>query len=110
MKKTIVIGLFAVLSACSAKILMLTQADADRGAVKFPGVTVAQLTEGKKLYEDNCGSCHALINPKSESESEWRGMVPVMAAKVNKKAGSEVLDAKEQELILQYVLVMHDAK
>ncbi len=110
MKKTIVIGLFAVLTACSAKILMPTQADADRGAVKFPGITVAQLTEGKKLYEDNCGSCHALINPKSESENEWTKMVPVMSQKVNNKAGTQVLDANEQDLILKYVLVMHDAK
>ena len=105
-----VLSLLAILSACSAKLMVPTQADADRGTAKFPGVTLAQLTDGKKLYEDNCGTCHALINPKSESEKEWREMVPLMSAKVNKKAGSEVLDAKKQELILQYVLVMHEAK
>lgn len=110
MKKITVLSLLAILSACSAKMLVPTQADADRGATKFPGVTLAQLTDGKKLYEENCGNCHALIDPRKESEKEWRNMVPLMSDKVNKKAGSEVLDAKEQDLILQYVLIMHESK
>lgn len=81
-----------------------TQADADRGAAKFPGYTLASLNEGKGLYERNCGSCHGLKKPSSESEAEWRRIVPAMAAKVNKN--SKVLDAHGEELILQYVITM----
>lgn len=109
--KKIIIGFSILLfCACSAKVAMLSQADADRGKIKFPAVTLTSLNEGKAHYEQYCGTCHALKKPTSEPESEWRKVVPVMAQKTNKKAGSEVVDAKKQELILQYVVTMCSKK
>lgn len=110
MKKVVPYSLIILLFACTAKVTELSQADADRGTAKFPGVTVASLKEGKIHYEQYCGSCHALKKPSSEPEAEWRKVVPVMVQKTNKKAGSEVVDAKKQELILQYVVTMCSAK
>lgn len=81
-----------------------TQADVDRVADKFPGYTVAQMTEGKSLYETHCGTCHALKKPSSETESEWRRIVPWMAKKVNKN--SMVLDAAKEDQILKYLVTM----
>lgn len=109
--KKIVIGFSILLfCACSAKVVMLSQADADRGAAKFPGATLTSLNEGKAHYEQYCKTCHALKKPTSEPEAEWNKIVPEMVKKTNKKAGSEVVDGKKQELILQYVVTMSTAK
>lgn len=110
MKKIIIGFSILVFCACSAKVAMLSQADADRGAVKFPGMTLASLNEGKAHYEQYCQSCHELKKPKSETEADWNKIVPGMVKKTNKKAGSEVVDSKKQELILQYVVTMSTAK
>ncbi len=105
--KKIIIGFSVLLfCACSAKVAMLSQADADRGKIKFPGATLTSLNEGKAHYEQYCGTCHGLKKTTSESEAEWNRIVPEMVKKTNKKAGSEVVDAKKQELILQYVVTM----
>lgn len=115
MKKILVFSALIVLSACgTAKkstdatvetIDGMSQADVDRGIQKFPGLTLNDLVEGKKLYENNCGLCHALKKPESESEAEWRKVVPPMVQKANKKNGG-VLDAVAEEKILRYVVTM----
>jgi cytochrome c553 len=110
MKKIITSFSILLLCACSAKLALLTQADADRGSAKFSGSTLASLNEGKAHYEQYCGSCHGLKRPTSESEGEWNKIVPDMVKKANKKAGSEVVDTKKQELILHYVVTMSAAK
>jgi len=110
MKKILTGFSILLLCACSAKLSLLTQADAERGTAKFPGSTLASLNEGKAHYEQYCGSCHGLKSPASEPEAEWNRIVPDMVKKTNKKAGSEVVDSKKQELILQYVVTMSTAK
>lgn len=109
MKKHLIALASAVLiiTACSsAKLLTPSQADADRASQKYSGASLASLNEGKSLFEQNCGKCHGLKNPAGRSEEKWTSVVPRMVKKVNKKAGSEKLGAKEQELILQYVVTM----
>ena len=108
------IGIFliisAVLAACSAKVTMLTQADADRAAVKYSGTTLAALNEGKALCEQNCGLCHGLKKPNAETESEWTRIVPDMVNKVNAKLSKQEIDSKEQQEILAYLVTMGAAK
>ncbi len=107
MKKFIIAFSVLLLCACSAKVTsVLTQADADRGTTKFSNITLASLKEGKVHYENNCGACHALLKPSSREEEVWRRLVPTMVNNANEKAGSEVIDAKKKELILQYVVTM----
>jgi len=104
-RKYLVVLASVVLAGCfAAKKSIPSQADADRGAAKFPGYTLAELNEGKTLYENNCGTCHGLKKPSSEPESEWRRIVPVMVKKVNKN--KVVLDAHSEDLILRYVVTM----
>ncbi|MBL0316867.1 MAG: hypothetical protein IPP69_14320 [Flavobacteriales bacterium] len=62
----ILVAGLATLAACSAKkatatAAAITQADADKAAINFPGATLASLNEGKMHYENNCGKCHALF-------------------------------------------------
>lgn len=89
---------FALLGviACSHKI-MLSQSDADRAAAKFPGTTLADLQQGKTLYESTCNKCHGLKNPRSRDEAGWRQIVPVMAQKAK-------VDAHTEDLILRYLV------
>jgi cytochrome c5 len=111
MKKiSIFLMITAVLAACSAKITMLTQADADRAAVKYTGTTLATLNEGKALYEQNCGLCHGLKKPNTETEAAWTQIVPDMVNKVNAKLSKQEIDSREQQEILAYLVTMGAAK
>lgn len=104
-RKLVVIVASVAFAGCfAAKKAMPTQSDADRGAAKFPGYTLAELNQGKGLYENNCGKCHGLKKTTSESEAEWRRIVPAMVAKINKNG--KVLDDHSQELILRYLVTM----
>jgi hypothetical protein len=42
----------------------------------------------------------------AQDEAGWNKIVPPMVAKVNKKAGSEILDKDKQEAILRYLVTM----
>ncbi|MBL0343261.1 MAG: c-type cytochrome [Bacteroidetes bacterium] len=107
MKKIIyTISILVFVSCGSTKLLSPTQADVDRGAKKYTDITLASLNEGKSIFETECTKCHSLKDPKKKSEAQWKTIVPRMTAKANKKAGSEVIDARKQELILQYVSTM----
>jgi cytochrome c5 len=102
---------FCVLAlvSCSAKLLVPTQADADRGMTKYEGLSLTSLLEGKALFEQNCSKCHGLKSPTSRNEEKWNKIVPIMVKKVNKKAGKEELDAAEEQLILKYLVTMSTA-
>ena len=83
----------------------MSQADVDRGSKEFPGLTLDELVEGKKLYENNCNLCHALKKPTAEPAAEWRKVVPPMVDMVNKEKNGN-LDPTAQEKILRYVVTM----
>lgn len=105
MKKLIIPAILLFAIACSKKsTTTTTEVDLSKVSARFPGYTVDQFREGKSLYESNCGNCHGLKKPKAYSEEKWAGIVPPMVGKVNKKAGSEVLDKAKEELILRYLI------
>lgn len=109
MKKYLLLIGAAVLISCSTTKFIPpapSQADADRGAKKIPGLTLEQLAAGKTNFEQQCSKCHALKNPAKRNETQWRQVVPKMAAKAQKKAGKEVIDAAMQESILAYLVTM----
>lgn len=81
------------------------QSDVDRMQGKFPGYTLDDLNKGKSLYEGYCAICHELKKPTSESEEEWRRIVPPMVKKANNKTNNAI-DAKGEEQILRYVITM----
>ncbi len=111
MKNILILALILLLSACGAKMMELSNADAERGASKFPGLTMTELTHGKAQYEKNCQSCHGLYAPGSKNEMQWRLIVPAMVNKANKKMGKmEVpIDSANQQSILKYVITMGTA-
>ena len=102
MKKILFLYGLLLFWACSASVFKPVQSDADRGASKFPGLTLASLQEGRSLYEASCGNCHELYKPAFTNEDGWRKIVPVMAEKAK-------IDDKSEQLVLQYVVTMSGA-
>lgn len=104
------IGLLVACSTTkSTKSSVMSQTDVERGAKTFSGLTLDELNSGKLIYEENCGTCHGLKKPSSENADGWSHHVPEMVVLVNKKAGSEKIDAKKKDLILRYLITMSNA-
>lgn len=96
------------LIACGAtKLATPSQVDMDRLSTIYPDYTLADMLEGKALYENNCAGCHKLYQPTDKSAEGWKNIVPKMVVKVN--ANGKVLDAAKQDLILKYVTGMCSA-
>ncbi len=101
-KLKILLVLAIIVTACSSsKLLTPTQADADRMTDKYPDITLAQLTEGKSLYQSKCTACHPAKNPTKWTPQEWDKIVPGMVNKANKK--QEKISESEKDLIMKYV-------
>jgi len=109
MRKTLIYASLFIFAACSPKVVQISSSDVERGTSKFEGTTLATLTEGKTLYEANCGACHPLASPSAKNETAWNQIVPKMVKQVNKKGGKEILDAQKEQLILKYLVTMTSA-
>src|ERR1700688_4824954 len=103
MKKLFYLLLMFFFTACSFKLITPAQSDVDRVSSKYPGYTLAELSDGKTLFEQTCNRCHRLKNPVSRSENKWKEIVPKMIGKLNKKEGKEAINEKQQESILKYL-------
>lgn len=64
---------------------------------KFPGINLEALSEGHKIYTNECTNCHGAKAVKSEPESEWVSIIDRMAPKAN-------LSEKQKKQVLEYVL------
>ena len=102
MKKSIAIISLLFLTACSAKLATPTQTDADRVEQRMPGTTLADLQEGKTLFETKCTQCHKQRNPASKTESEWQQIIPIMAKRAE-KAHKDLITGHDQEQIMKYL-------
>ncbi|HTB25594.1 MAG TPA: hypothetical protein VK711_09485 [Puia sp.] len=110
MKKTLFILFISVLAACgTVKLAAPQQSDIDRVSTKYPGYTLAELNDGKALFQQTCDRCHKLKNPTSRDETKWDAIVPKMIKKLNNKEGKTVIDEKQQESILKYLVTMSSA-
>ena len=109
MKMAFVLFLMLAFTACSVKLMTPAESDVARVSGKYPGYSLAELNEDKALFESTCSRCHRLKNPRSRSEVKWDRIVPKMIARLNKKEGKEVIDAKQQAAILRYLVTMGPA-
>jgi len=103
------IALIGILASCATKQATvkagLSEADVNRVKSFFPDYSLSELQKGESLYKANCGACHSLKDPSAESEATWKGIVPPMVKKANKKNGT-ALSAQDEQAILRYVLTM----
>ena len=110
MKKILALSIIAIsVYACSSSKnetstpVEITEAQVAHGATKFPGLTKADLEEGRTLYAANCNSCHKLYKATSENEAGWKKIIPPMSRKAK-------IDDATQQKITKYLLTMCDAK
>lgn len=104
MRKKLVVLFVIVIAACGpVKLLVPSQADADRGAQKFPGYSLNELNEGKSIYESHCNKCHRYKAPETRDEPKWDKVIPVMAKRAK-------LDSTQESQVLKYVVTMSTAK
>lgn len=98
----VLLSAFALIGCYSPKKVVPAKPLVDSVTVAPLTPEMAKFTEGKILYQQNCGSCHKLFTPAEITEEQWQFNVPVMTRKVNK---NEVrINPAQQELILNYVL------
>ncbi len=52
------------------------------------------IAQGKVIFENSCGKCHDLPNPKSHTDAQWTGIINAMApkAKLTDAQGTMVYD------------------
>jgi cytochrome c5 len=104
MKKGLVILSVAFLVACASTSPMVpTQKDADRAAKEIPGITLADLNEGKAIFEESCRKCHSLKKPFNKTDEEIKDAMPRMAKRAK-------IDERQSELVYHYLVTMSDGE
>ena len=100
MKKNFVLVSVILLVACASyKPMAPSQSDADRAAKTMPGVTLADLEQGKAIFETHCHKCHSLKRPFNHTGDEIEAVLPKMAKRAK-------LDSHQEKLVLDYLLTM----
>lgn len=56
--------------------------------------TLAQLQQGRTIYENSCGACHGLYSPDSFSASTWKSILSNMAPRAGLSAANTTLVSK----------------
>ena len=69
-----VLSLLAIIYSCST-------VPAVKPTIAAVSATTENLAQGKNIYENNCGKCHALPNPSSFTDEKWVGIMNWMAPK-----------------------------
>lgn len=87
----------------SYSLITPTQTDADRAKAENPNITLAKLTKGKDLFQENCGKCHSLKKAFAHNTDEVVKVMPKMAKKAR-------VNTDDAQLIQQYILTMHSAQ
>jgi cytochrome c553 len=87
--------LLILLLACSLKVLALPQAPATKQQlVKAAPKKKAQVDEGERRFQENCGRCHN--PPDSLSPREVKAVLQHMRVRA-------MLTAEDEQLILKYL-------
>ena len=88
--------LLAGLAACGGSAVPEpTAADASRGSVHFPDLTLSELNQGRSLYLNRCGSCHALKRPAELPPEQWQ----VEVGEMRNKNGVKLSDVEAQAIV-----------
>lgn len=73
----IIFGAGLFLTSCTST----STGTAASSTIATPSATTENIAQGKTVYENNCGKCHALPNPAAYSDEKWVGVMNWMAPK-----------------------------
>jgi cytochrome c5 len=95
MRKTLSLSFVIFLLVCSLKVLALPQAPAAKQqVVKAAPKKKANVDEGERRFQENCGRCHN--PPDSLSPREVKAVLQHMRVRA-------MLTAEDEQLILKYL-------
>jgi len=110
MKKVAFIFSVVVLAACGSSknnistVNNKTTAEVNPELVtaqaKVPGITMKELTDGRKLYIERCSNCHVLKSPSDYTSQQWEPILVRMTMRAH------IYDEGQKQLIRNY-LVAH---
>jgi hypothetical protein len=83
----------------SARLPVAGETDLARGAMHYPDLTSAELTEGRTLFAGHCGACHLPPTPASLHASDWPGHITEMKLRAR-------LDDRQARLVERYLVTM----
>ncbi len=101
MKKKIFTTAAIILTIASCTTTQhLQPADADLviAQQRIPGITLADMQAGYKIYSTNCSGCHRLYAPKEFTAVKWKPILTEMFAK------AKMTDEKQKELVSNYII------
>ena len=93
MKPILIALLFVASVACTTQLYVPSEKNVD----KVEKATLAELQRGHDLYINNCGKCHKLPKPGSQSNVGWKKVLEKMAPKAK-------LDNDQMYLVYRYVV------
>lgn len=86
MKKIILSGLTVIaISSCRQKGISGTKIN-----------DASELSQGKSIFENSCGKCHDLPDPKSHTDEQWVDIMKAMAPKVK-------LSSEQSTIVYNYL-------
>lgn len=88
----------AVIASCGQSLYTPTIVDS-----QTTGISADTLTLGRRLYVDNCASCHSLYKPEQLTKKEWIYIMPIMQKKANCKD-------EQTSIIMKYLLARAKAE
>ena len=95
----LVLGL--ALASCDTRIPTVTPEFVAHAQRQDPSLSTAGLEHARSLYVNRCGSCHALTDPQTYDEPQWRHWMQRMAPKAR-------LDAEQSQAVLGFILAARD--
>ena len=98
MKNYFLFVLIAISACTSSKKNIDANAELAKAQIKVPGITIEQLSLGKKIYIRDCTGCHALKKPAIYTVEQWQPILKKMFVK------AKVADSTERKLIADYVI------
>jgi hypothetical protein len=86
-----------LIAACGASAIpQPTESDARWAATRWPGITQAELAEGRALYVRKCGGCHTLWEPSVVVGGDWPATFMEMS-------GRAKLTSSDRERVRRYL-------
>jgi hypothetical protein len=99
MKKYRFFGLILVcvgllLASCNKDNLSLDSIYTPTASDVTANATLEQLQQGRRLYINNCGSCHSLPSPDSYNTADWQGILSSMVPRTSLSSANAALVSK----------------
>jgi len=86
------------LTACATMVPEPTPAQLEIAQNRWPTATLAELTEGRRIFVNQCSGCHNLPPPSELTPAEWPATIQEMGAEYAKISAADI------ELITKYVV------